>query len=91
MNAGAFHLSPSFTKRPAGAPPFRLQRLFRSPSGDADNTTPIVDRSDSRIVGYSEWQRYSIDETTERRFIIALDVGVLAEKEVIPEVLEYLK
>jgi hypothetical protein len=32
-----------------------------------------------------------LDETTERGFIIAVDVGVLAEKEVIPEVLEYLK
>jgi hypothetical protein len=33
----------------------------------------------------------SLDETTEPGFIITVDVGALAEKEVIPEVFEYLK
>jgi hypothetical protein len=46
---------------------------------------------DPNIAGYSKRERYSVDETTEPGFIIGVDVGVLAEKEVIPEVFEYLK
>ena len=67
--------------------------IFVSPDGHGQESHPVDARTilNSGIVGYSEWARYYVDETTERGFIITVDVGVLAEKEVIPEVLEYLK
>jgi hypothetical protein len=66
--------------------------VFVSPDGHSQENHAVDTRTVliSGIVGYSEWTRYYVDETTERGFIITVDVGVLAEKEVIPEVLEYL-